>query len=912
MNLGSHLPFSGCFGRLVSPSAVAITNDETPELHTKLMAALKKKKEEFRNKFKQEMSFTRVLLKLGTVRTFIHDIRRVFEARDTDSSGRIDMCEMSAAMKDLEVNLSEDEVKTLFKMADFYEDKQLTMKQFLVVLAIGYVLDAIPDLRETKQTAEAEAAARAAGRRLSNFYNKERTVRDALGLFTYAYLLFDKDCKGVISREQVMVVVAENGQKDVGSMNILSQERWDEMDWDSNGDISFGEFVYAFTKWVDVDGEETAEDLETQKEAEADLSREGGQARRKSSGETGRRTSGIAKEITRRISSALSPSSVAQDSGGSGGDGGSNGQRSSSLKSSPAREAAAAPATSETPERFGETAGLGAAVEHRKGPRGAEKGDCSSGGGGGGSDTKVMTGPSDRMTTATGGVKRRAPAAPAARKAATEDARSAAEAPAVTVSPSAADRKKAAAKVRKAKRAKALKERKRLEREAAAKAAGCAADGAGSKDEAVMTGGVSKIWPMFSAFLYFLAVAVTMPAMPRVVNGIVTGSTGVTAASATVYGLLSHTDPILALLTVKFQASLSDKYGRKPFLALSVLGLGTGFYMIFHGRRVWALIAAVATKGFTSCMHSTAQACITDCVGTGAGLGEAFGMFQGLSLGMAFTIGLPTGGVLGAKYGARFPLLVSVGLCLANFVMIALIMPETLPQEKRAKQVDLKQANPLGAVLLATRNKLITGVIACWTLLWIAHVGLQINWINYSDLKFGWNSAQSGASLTLMGLLGTVFPKIIIPRLGLERSITYGLLTYTVGQLVIASAPGMTTKHGQYGTPLVVSGLVLASAGTIVFPSMLAYLCNQVGSGEVGALLGTTDMVKTVCSVLCGPAMAWIFGYFISEKAYPRQIEGASYYVGAAVALLAWMTARRTFAVYGALDRFPPSARAKR
>lgn len=33
------------------------------------------------------------------------------------------------------------------------------------------------------------------------------------------------------------------------------------MDWDSNGDISFGEFVYAFTKWVDVDGEETVEDL---------------------------------------------------------------------------------------------------------------------------------------------------------------------------------------------------------------------------------------------------------------------------------------------------------------------------------------------------------------------------------------------------------------------------------------------------------------------------------------------------------------------------------------------------------------------------------------------------------------------------------------------------------------------------
>ncbi|CAN0544017.1 unnamed protein product, partial [Ectocarpus sp. 12 AP-2014] len=221
MTLGSALTFGGCMGRLNSPSAVAIASDEITEMQSKLMVALLSKKEEYRTKFKQEMSFTRVLLKLGTVRTCERHGRRWLDRRR--ALGRIDMCEMSTAMKDLKVNLSEDEIKALFKMADFYEDKQLTMKQFLVVLAMGYVLDAIPDLMEKSANAEAEAAARAAGRRMSNFYNKEQTVRNALELFTYAYLLFDKECKGVISREQVMIVVAENGQKDEGSMSILSQ-----------------------------------------------------------------------------------------------------------------------------------------------------------------------------------------------------------------------------------------------------------------------------------------------------------------------------------------------------------------------------------------------------------------------------------------------------------------------------------------------------------------------------------------------------------------------------------------------------------------------------------------------------------------------------------------------------------------
>ncbi len=60
----------------------------------------------------------------------------------------------------------------------------------------------------------------------------------------------------------------------------------------------------------------------------------------------------------------------------------------------------------------------------------------------------------------------------------------------------------------------------------------------------------------------------------------------VTTASATLYGLLSSTDAFLTLLTVKFHASMSDKYGRRPFLALSALGLGLGFYLTYHSRKV--------------------------------------------------------------------------------------------------------------------------------------------------------------------------------------------------------------------------------------------------------------------------------------------------------------------------------------
>ncbi|CAN0276457.1 unnamed protein product [Ascophyllum nodosum] len=309
MNLTRAIPCGPCLNFTDPATAVAASKEES-RMQAKLAAALRQKKERFQQKFDQEMSFARVLLKLGPVRSMMHDIRAFFDEKDSDKSGRIEMSEMTAAMKALDVTLSEDEVATLFKMADFYQDEQLTLKQFIAVLAMGYVLDAIPSLLETERDA---AAPPCQGRRPSNFNSKERVVGDSLELFTYAYLLFDKTCKGVISREEVMVVISETGQHDTGSMSILSQERWDEMDWDSNGDISFGEFVYAFTKWVDVEhGDEGTNNTgytqcnkgET-KSGDANPARVGGQARRKSSAFVSRRASFKAKNVGRRISSAM-------------------------------------------------------------------------------------------------------------------------------------------------------------------------------------------------------------------------------------------------------------------------------------------------------------------------------------------------------------------------------------------------------------------------------------------------------------------------------------------------------------------------------------------------------------------------------------------------------------------------------
>jgi len=80
-----------------------------------------------------------------------------------------------------------------------------------------------------------------------------------------AYVLFDADASGTIDREEVLNIIAEKGaKKRGGASGLLSKERWAELDWDSDGQITFVEFLYAFEAWVGVDEDESDEDDTTE------------------------------------------------------------------------------------------------------------------------------------------------------------------------------------------------------------------------------------------------------------------------------------------------------------------------------------------------------------------------------------------------------------------------------------------------------------------------------------------------------------------------------------------------------------------------------------------------------------------------------------------------------------------------
>eukprot|EP01034_Spumella_vulgaris_P035911 gene35911-44281_t len=149
--------------------------------------------------------------------------------------------------------MSLEDTLDLFDFIDVQETNVISIKEFLVALTIGMVLDVIPAL--SRPTANSQKADIKKDNSFSGLEGHSGEINDILNLIVSAYLIFDPEGKGFIERKGIESMLEEHGHK-AGGNAMLSQQRWNEMDWDANGTIDFAEFVYAFTAWVDIDEDE--------------------------------------------------------------------------------------------------------------------------------------------------------------------------------------------------------------------------------------------------------------------------------------------------------------------------------------------------------------------------------------------------------------------------------------------------------------------------------------------------------------------------------------------------------------------------------------------------------------------------------------------------------------------------------
>ena len=383
--------------------------------------------------------------------------------------------------------------------------------------------------------------------------------------------------------------------------------------------------------------------------------------------------------------------------------------------------------------------------------------------------------------------------------------------------------------------------------------------------------------------LDMFALGLIMPILPKLVESFVDNDT---ASAARIFGLFGTAWAAMQFIFSPILGGLSDRFGRRPVVLLSNFGLALDYVlMALAPSLIWLFIGRVIS-GITSASVSTAFAYIAD-ITPPERRATVFGKV-GAAFGAGFIVGPAIGGLLGHA-DPRLPFWVAAGLSFANTLYGLLVLPESLPPERRSP-FRWKSANPLGALKLLRTDRVLAGLSIANFVAQLAHVVLPSTFVLYATYRYGWNTRTVGLTLALVGVCAMVVQGAgigpIVRRIGERRALLLGLGCGAIGFLIFGAAPT---------GPLFWLGIPVMALWGLAGAATQALMTQLVAPDQQGQLQGATTSVQSV-SQLVGPFLfTLIFAYFIGAQA-PLNLPGAPFLLASALLVLALVIAARTLA----------------
>ncbi|TWV96892.1 TCR/Tet family MFS transporter [Chitinophaga pinensis] len=347
---------------------------------------------------------------------------------------------------------------------------------------------------------------------------------------------------------------------------------------------------------------------------------------------------------------------------------------------------------------------------------------------------------------------------------------------------------------------------------------------------------------------------------------------------ASTYGaLLLSVFAVTQFIFAPVVGNLSDKYGRRPVLLLSLLGFGIDYIILALAPSYGWLFIGRVIAGMTGASFTTATAYIADVSVDETSRAKNFGMI-GAAFGLGFVLG-PALGALLANWGIRAPFYAAAVLCLLNCLYGFFLLPESLKKENR-RAFEWSRANPLGSLKFLTAHPEIGGLAFAFFLIYLGAQSVQGNWNFFTIYRFQWSEKMVGISLAIVGVLvGAVqagLTRIIIPKIGNEKSIYLGLSLYTLGLVLFAFA----TQSW-----MMFAFLIPYCLGGICGPSLQSVISGHVPPNQQGELQGALTSLMSLTTIFGPLIMNGTFAYFTTDKA-PFHFPGIHFLIGAVCMLL--------------------------
>ena len=383
--------------------------------------------------------------------------------------------------------------------------------------------------------------------------------------------------------------------------------------------------------------------------------------------------------------------------------------------------------------------------------------------------------------------------------------------------------------------------------------------------------------------LDMLALGIVIPILPKLIEGFVANDT---ASAARIFGLFGTAWALMQFIFSPLLGSLSDRFGRRPVVLLSNYGLAADYVLMALAPSLAWLFLGRVISGITSASISTAFAYIADTTAPDK-RAAVFGKI-GVAFGAGFILGPALGGLVG-DISPRLPFWVAAGLSFANGLYGLLILPESLPKERRAP-FRWKSANPIGMLPLLRSSRALAGLQLANFFAQLAHVVLPSVFVLYASYRYGWDVKTVGLTLAMVGLCSMVVQGAaigpIVKRFGERRALLLGLAFGAIGFLIFGVAP--TGPWFWLGIPVMALWGVSGAATQ-------ALMTRMVAPDQQGQLQGATSSVQSLSQLLGPFVFTLTFAYFIGDTA-PLKLPGAPFLLAAALLVLAAVVAARVLA----------------
>lgn len=335
--------------------------------------------------------------------------------------------------------------------------------------------------------------------------------------------------------------------------------------------------------------------------------------------------------------------------------------------------------------------------------------------------------------------------------------------------------------------------------------------------------------------------------------------------------------------------NLSDRYGRRPVLLISVLGMSLDYMVMFYAPDLFWLVLGRAISGIFGASFTSAAAYIAD-ISTSENRAQNFGMI-GAAFGIGFVIGPAIGGLL-SDFGSRTPFLVAAFFSMANFIYGYFVLSESLPVENRRK-FEWKRANPFGALQQIKRFEKLKYLFLVTFLTILTTMCVHSTWNFYTMEKFGWTTKEVGISLAVVGVC-----------FGLVQGAFTGKIVKALGQKNAAKAGLFLSIFVLIGLGLINQGwmmyaIILPYAFTgIVDPAIRSLVSGQVQSNEQGELQGIFTSLMSLAEIIGPPLFMWFYYNFKSSVPNSNLGLGTPFWVAAFIGLLAFLLISWTLRSY--------------